>query len=185
MNYLKQSFLAVLALITITACSSDDDGGSNELRFGTGTGQVTVNGSDFSFDKGIILNYGENIGEGTFNFDIELYSGDLSLTQLGPIGIGNYLFLELNSTQSSGLRNGTYTFNFDADDLSLTDGDLEINYDFQADASDQFFDVTGGTVEVSKNGNTYTLDFNLEVDGSEALTGSYVGTLGAIDATNL
>ena len=184
MKLLKNTFFAILAVVAISSCSSDDDSGSNQVRFGTGNGQVTVNGNNFDLDKGVILNYGENLGQNTFNFDIELYSGDLTLNQTtGPQGIGNYLYLELHSDQSSNLKNGTYTYGFDSVDLSLTDAELEVNYDFETGDSDEFYNVTDGTVELSRSGNTYTLNFDLEVNGSQSLTGSYVGTLGAVDAT--
>ncbi len=184
MKLLKNTFFAILTVLSISSCSSDDDGGSNEIRFGTGTGQVTVNGSDFTLDKGLILDYGQNLGEDTYNFDIELASGDLTIDQnLGPQGVGNYLYLELHSDQSSNLKNGTYTYGFDSVDLSLTDAELEVNYDFETGDSDEFYNVTDGTVELSRSGNTYTLNFDLEVNGSQSLTGSYVGTLGSVDAT--
>ncbi len=185
MKNFKHTFFAVLAIISLISCSSDDDSNSNQLRFGTGSGQATVNGTSFDLDKGVILNYGQNLGQDTFNFDIELYSGDLTLDpMIGPQGVGNYLYLELHSDQSSGLKNGTYTYGFDSVDLSLTDAELDVNYDFETGDSDDFYDVSGGTVELSKSGNTYTINFDLEVGGSQTLTGSYVGTLGAVDATD-
>jgi hypothetical protein len=104
---LKTTLFAVMAVFLVLSCSSDGDSPSGPA-FGTGVGAVSIDGDQYSFDKGLIINNGENQGEDTFNLNIELYSGDFSLNALtGPSGIDNNLSLSLSSTQSSGLKNGT------------------------------------------------------------------------------
>ena len=182
MKKISTTLLMCAAVLFMASCSSDDDSSSDDLRFGSGDGTVTVDGNTFDFDKGIVLEYGENDDNGTFNFDIELFSGNISANlEEGISGTGNYMYLELNSDQESALKNGTYTFGFDDTDLSLTDSEFYVDYNFGTDDFTEFYNVTGGTVDLTRSGSNYTVTFDLEVNGSLPLTGSYSGSLRAED----
>jgi hypothetical protein len=185
MKNFKTTLLAAMAVFFLISCSDDDDAAPG-LAFGTGTGQVTVEATNYPLDKGLVFNYGLNTGSDTYNFDIELYSGNLTVNPTtGITGIGNYLYLELHTDQSGGLANGTYTYGNATSNFALTDSELAVDYNFQTDDSSSFFNVNGGTVEVTRNGSNYTVALNLTLSGGSTLTGNYTGNLTAVDVTDL
>ncbi len=190
MKTFKTTLFAALAVLFVVSCSSDDDAGTPAApaanTFGTGTGQVSVDGIQYTFDKGLITNFGDDRTDGTFNFEIDLFSGNLTIDPLtGPSGIGNYLTLELNSDQASGPKNGTYTFNEDDSvDLTVSSGLLDTEYNFTSGVSDDSFEAESGTVRINKSGNNYTVTINLVLSNGDSMIGVYTGTLGPVDARN-
>ncbi|MGB3590948.1 MAG: hypothetical protein WBA16_04615 [Nonlabens sp.] len=179
MKRIASILVIFLTAFSMGSCEDDDPIAVDPLNLflGSGTGMASVGSNDFILDKGIVFDYGAN-GDGLFNFDIQLVSGNLSLGLDGLNGRGSNLTLELNTETQDGIQDGTYTYGTDPSvNRSLTDAQFAGDYDFSLDNGFGFVDVEGGTVNVIRVDDTYNITFDLVLVTGEFLTGSYAGTL--------
>lgn len=91
------------------------------------------------------------------------------------------------------LQSGTYTINANHSEGTLTPGE-EFNYagwEYRPQGTycrvigmtDTYGFATGGTIEVERSGNQYTMTFNLTTNNGKTITGSYSGTISINDGT--
>lgn len=168
----KFSLLSFILLMTIAvilpSCNKDDDGDSSTSSF-------TLDGTTYTLSKGFIADFGDNLN-GSYDFDIFLTSDGISRGGLGLTGMGDYVYIDLNTGLETGLEAGTYTFSTDREAFTFVDSDVYTNYDLTNFTGD-VTDVTGGTVEIELNGSDVTITFNLEIAGGSTVTGTYEGSL--------
>ena len=83
------------------------------------------------------------------------------------------------STSTTELNNGTYVYDQYASEQALTFeyGFVVINYNFDNNSGDVDNDVASGSVQVSKDGSTYTIDIDCIDEVGKSFTGHYVGLL--------
>ena len=177
-------YLVIMLLTSITfSCSDDDDAGENTSFIGSGTGSVVVDGDNFTLSGGAVVDYGSYNDE-TFNFDIELLSSDFVLTDDSISGRGENVYFELLTDNATGLKNGIYTFNENGGDFTFISSDVYLDYDFNLDDGTAI-DITSGTLEITRAGDNYDLQWNVEGSNGEVITGSYSGTLRLFEETDL
>ncbi len=182
MKSIKQLFYSLFIAAALISCGSDDDAAPVSvpvIEFGTGVGSANLGMDSFILDKGLSTDYGAN-GNGTFNIDLELFSGDININvaEQSLSGTGNYLYFEMNSSGSNGLETGTYTINQGSpENLSITSAEYAIGMNFANFDSTNFVSIESGTVVLARSGNDYSLTFDLINEDGESLTGMYTGTI--------
>ena len=173
-NYiLPKIFFILLTLISFSSCSSEDD----EVNDNDNTGNATYDGTSINLTQGAIINYGE-IEEGVYNFDIDLLSDDFDIDfeNQEVNGGGENVYFEMWTSQSSGLKEGTYKMTNGEADFGISVADFSMNYNFDTDEG-TIYEANDAELTLSKSGNTYSLDFTLSFSNGKTLTGKYEGSL--------
>jgi len=76
MKILKTVFLAVLTIsVLFVACTKDEDGDPPK-------NQMTIDVTEYSLDKGILENYGQDQPDEGFNIDLTLFSSGFTLYEV-------------------------------------------------------------------------------------------------------
>lgn len=121
--------------------------------------------------------YGPN-GNGSFDFDVELTSSGINYNDFDGSfsGIGDIIYLDLNTSLSSGLVTGTYNFSSDRNAFTFVDGGVATDFD-SATATGDVFAVVGGTVEIEIKGNETYFSWNLTISNGTTVTGEFQGIL--------
>ena len=160
----------MVAFTVFSGCNKDDDdmGVKNEF---------TYDGTTYSLANGYLSSLGSN-GNGTFDYDIFLTTA--GITKGGPaglMGMGDYVYLDLNSISTTGLVAGTYNWSNTRTDFTIVPGSATyLNYDFTT-FSGTTLNATAGTVDVAINGTETTVTFSLTFTGGKTLTGEWKGVL--------
>lgn len=168
LNLLPFILLFAFAVI-LPSCSNDDDDDATSNSF-------TFNGNTVDIVNGFLFPFGDN-GNGSFDFDVYLTTD--GITQggaFGLTGIGDLVYLDLNSGSSTGLESGTYSWSSSRDPFTIVDGLVASDFDVTTNSGTST-DATGGTVEVEVNGNEVTLTIDLETTSGSRITGFYNGVL--------
>lgn len=136
------------------------------------------------------------------------YGTDINLYSANPADVATYDYLTVASiydtTDSADIEPGTYSYvangegnsnwgtdgtfdglgvfiNFNGD-LSNPTADYAASFSTQtADLTDSFDLITDGTITVSKDGEIYTIEWEMTTDGGETLAGSYTGAVDGVD----
>jgi hypothetical protein len=183
MKFLKSILLATVVSITFNSCGDDDDVATVAAG---GTGSIVYDGTTYPLSQGFLINYGADTTTNPvlYNYDIVLYSNDFNfdLANQTATGVGTNVYLELWSTQATGLKNGTYTYvNGVATDLSFTNGFIGLDFNIQTGDGRIEDDVNSGTAVLTIDNTRVDLTFTFTTDLGETVTGSYSGNLTAID----
>ncbi|WP_425391379.1 hypothetical protein [Ekhidna sp.] len=172
--------LALILSIALLFSCGDDDGPSVNSE-----GQLSFDGETAALTHAYIEDYGEN-DNGSFDVDITLTS---KAVDLGSESISNVsvVYLDLNTSIQNVLEAGTYTYtDGDRDEFKMVDGFVAINasFDSEGNTSGKIFEVTGGTVTVTRSSGVYNISFTLTGDNDERATGSYNGALTPYEDTD-
>lgn len=173
-NVLNILLLAAAAVV-FSSCKDDDDKASNEFKIDGASVSIKSAGLLYDPTPGESPKTGEDI---YFHF-VTFLSEGLTLTDEGngPFvsGEGDGLTFGLISSTTD-LEPGKYEFTGTDDNAAPFDFfDGSGYYDLNTNDESEF-DITGGTVTVSKSGDTYTIDFDGVIDDT-AVKLHYSGTL--------
>lgn len=169
--------IAVLTVSIVTVgCKKDEkESGSN---IGASAGSITVGSNTYKLSGAVGYDYGASGWHDGYNIDLIVYSegvtvvGDTAFT-----GTGALIYLESFSNLASDLAPGTYSFNDDQYPVfSFSDASLTYQGNVQ-DLSGTRLETTGGTYALSKDGSTYTIVFNLDLENGSKATGTYTGPI--------
>ena len=150
-------------------CGDDDmDGPRNSF---------TLDGETYELTKGFLEDFGTN-GNGSFDFDVTLTSATINYSEVqGSFnGVGDFVYLDFNTSSEDGLISGTYNFSSDRNAFTFVAGVVGTGYDLST-ASGEDFTILGGTAEVSIDGTTTTIDFDITTSSNLTVTGSWTGML--------
>ena len=161
-------WLSILTVLFVFVSCDPDFKSSSQ-----GNGTFVYKGVTYSLSQGILEDYGSN-GNGSYNWDITLFSSGININN--ETGTGEIVYLELNSPEVS-LVPGPYTWNIDMVANSLTTGDLDIGCNVATGYSQEYRYANGGMVTITSVGSEYILNFTLDLDNGETVTGSYSGPL--------
>lgn len=172
---MKNLFFALIAMIAFTVfsgCNKDDDDMGTTVK-----NEFTYDGTKHSIAKGYLSSLGSN-GNGTFDYDIFLTTAGITKGgAAGLTGMGDYVYLDLNSISTTGLVAGTYNWSNSRTDFSVVPGSATfLNYDF-ATFSGTTLAATAGTVDVAISGTETTVTFSLTLTGGKTVTGEWKGVL--------
>lgn len=161
--------LASFAILAYTGCNKDDD---DALR-----SEFVLNGTTYSLAKGFIEDYGAN-GNGSFDFDVTLTSSGVNYSEAQGTfsGMGDFVYLDLNSSLETGLVAGTYNFSSDRNAFTIVDGAIGTDYDLNLGTGEDFT-VNGGSVEVELIGNETRFSWSLNISNGTIVTGDFQGIL--------
>lgn len=169
---MKKLLLCVAAAATLlTACSKNDDKQPGDNYF-------TVDGSSFTTTNGLLQNFGSDLGELWFS------SIPLSATANGKIDL---VYFEIDTLISG----QTYTY-MPADSSAfdrkkhfseagfvyngkITTGEIDEN------EGTVDLEIKSGTLTVNKQGDDYTIDYNLLFKSSKTVKGNYKGKIRVTD----
>ena len=177
------TFVAFTAALSFTACSDDDD--ENEEETITSSGTATVGGETYTFSQGILTDYGE---QKVNVYTVMLASDGLDYSSYS--GTGDALYLQVN-TNSSTFDGGSYTIgttmeaNVIDSAVFVVGVQLPPNEDGTIDTDKTYIPTPGGTVNITKSGAVYDIDYNLpcveiadgQPIGQDTIVGSYSGEL--------
>ncbi len=155
------------------ACSVDSDplvGPKNDFSFTDDDGVEFV----YALDKGFIRSLGlNNNGSGSYDVDIYLMTADLSFENLTYMGVGESIYIDLNTEEEGILAPGIYEFNADRAKFTIANGLFlhEINSASGLAASQ--FEIVGGTLIVSDLAIGQELTFDLELSNGEIISGQF------------
>jgi hypothetical protein len=179
MKTMKFSMLLLLAVVMMTAgCKKDDDGGSADSNY------LEYKGERYSLSKGYLEDYGE-LGGGVFDVDITLVSSSINIVVIDEevdelTGTGNLIYIDFRSSIAKAVATGNYSFSASEEDETFIFGIAGVDYNVTLEEGEELF-VTGGTIKVVRSGNNYELDFDLQVNGTDALKGKFKGNLAYYD----
>ncbi|SDL76212.1 hypothetical protein SAMN05421823_10850 [Catalinimonas alkaloidigena] len=128
-------------------------------------------GKTYELNVGYYESYGAN-GDGSYDMDIFLMAESSDSTSSTLDGV----YLDLNTSSAEGLVAGTYTFAEERKAFSMVDGSVSIHYNTVDETGDEY-GIVGGTVEIAGTGSTYEITFDLTLDNSKQVTGTYKGKL--------
>jgi len=134
------------------------------------TNHFVYNGTTYALSHGYIKTYplyGTN-----YNFDVSFVSAGVqwSPSEEQFFGIGERIYLEMWSSSSNQLIQGTYNFSTTKDVFTFSRGSVNIA------TPSTTVTILGGNVQVAVNGNEYTFTFNLTLQQG-TVTGTYKGSL--------
>lgn len=181
-----------LALLTFAvSCKKDEK--KDDIPQSTNN-LATYNGNTYATPNGLIEDFGDN---DTISHDWDISFGNLTLAELASENLNkqgvNNVYLDLNgSFGSTSLEAGTYNFVSESESedrpaFSLVYGAAYLNANivdgFPAGVGEGGIateSLSGGSVVVAKDGNTYTITYDLEFSGV-SVSGNYKGTLESLD----
>lgn len=157
--------LVVLLSVGLMSCKENSSGSkkSNELTYGDETLELAW---------GIAFDYGEYT-EGYRNYDFSLFEVEEDTTSEN-IESDHGIYFWFESLGPDSFDPGTYTYsdgeNIDAN--HIYEGDI-IFFNGGSEEDFEFYFVTDGTVDISIDGDTYTLDMDVTFDNGKELKGSF------------
>lgn len=159
--------LLLLSLVLLLPSCKDDDSIPNEF---------ILNGEKYSLARGFIESYGSN-GNGSFDFDVTLVSSGISLLNNGDYsGIGEVIYLDMNTSSEAGLVTGTYTYASSTDTFNFIHANVGKDFHMFTQTG-ELHNVTDGTIDITTNGGETTIFFDLIISNGSTVSGSFKGTL--------
>jgi hypothetical protein len=168
--------IILLSMIIFAGCKKD----KKESSF---SNYVKYDSKMYPIDKGVLENYGQWEEDGAYNLDLTLFSEGITLLESGgeisgATGKGHGIYLEMYTSSPSQLDNGTYEYDYWSEEAGTFDyGWVTINYDAAIKDAEIDQDIEGGTVTVTKTGDTYEITINCTDEDGKSVTGYYKGTL--------
>ena len=159
----------IAVLFIFVSCTTTED---DPAEPGGGS-YFIYDGTTFTLASAIIEDYGANTEPGESGYDLDFWVATSGVDLINWTGIGDLVVLDLNSPNST-LAPGTYTWSDTRTDFTLVDSVLIINYNLDTGAG-TFVWVIDGTATVSVNGDTYTVEFTLDLIDGKTVTGRYSG----------
>ncbi|MDL2251596.1 hypothetical protein LJC12_01965 [Odoribacter sp. OttesenSCG-928-J03] len=172
MKFLGYLFLAVLCLGFVSCSDDDDDDTKNEIVYGS---------DSYDIHEGLVLNYGNYFSQGTYNLDLCLYTEGISFDEEAENFVGSGKMLRVYMwCESAELTAGIYTYDPDSNEDANTFYYLGI-----VDKTNEITRLAAGTVEVTKDGNIYTIVVTGTDAAGKTISAFYKGTLNKFEITVL
>lgn len=165
----------IASVFLLNSCEKED------VRTSSGSGSSNYflyDGQRYNLDKGFIENFGDN-GNGSYDFDVYLVSDSInySIPDEDFVGVGDIIYLDLNTSSEDGLVDGAYKFSNDRDTFTLVDGLVGIKMDINTEEGKELVEIAAGEVDVSISGNNTTLDFDLTTTTNKRVRGKFIKEL--------
>ncbi len=166
----------------LISCDKDKDNDSSGSY-------MKIGDTEYSLSQGTIENYGADTGyyDG-YNLDLYLFSDGFTVTtdeegDMAVSGSGNVIYFETFSSQSDAFDNGDYVYDTINYTVKTFDyGDFCLDCSAESD-NNNWIEMTGGTVNIQKSGDTYSITINCTSEDGTKIEGFYEGSLLYIDYT--
>jgi hypothetical protein len=200
----------VLLMLTLVFSGCESVFGSSDDDDDNGGDNTSVPGT-VPDDESAEAVTGESYGSMRFTDEVQTSNGgygtDIELYSANPTEVATYDYLSVASiydtTDSADIEPGTYSYVADGDGNSDwgTDGTFDgftVAADYNGDENNPAADyiasvldnsdftgnfdlITDGTITVSKDGDTYTIEWEMTTNDEETLAGSYSGEVDGVD----
>lgn len=169
----KNHFLIIGLILSVFIFNSCDKDTVSRTSSGS-SNFFLYDGKTYNLDKGFIENYGDN-ENASYDFDVFLVSDniDYSIPDEDYIGVGEIVYLDLNTSSDNGLVNGKYNFSSDRDTFTLVDGLIGIKMDISTEEGEELLEIVAGEVDVSVSESNTVLDFDLTTSTNKRVTGKF------------
>lgn len=159
-------FFLSLAIIT-TSCKKDDDPTNNKFSY---------DGSTYTLEKGFLNDLGSN-ATGTQTWQVFLTSSGVDIVNFSYKGSGEVVYLDLNNISTDSLVSGTYNWSDTRKNFSMVpDTEIFVDFGFGTSEGTKVL-ATGGSADVTVNGDEVTIDFTLTLENGKTVTGDFSGLL--------
>ena len=145
---------------------------------GGGNNSISHDGNTYTLADGALVFWGDYYSMGNGNYELMLFSSGLSYSS-SLSGVGDLLYIDL-LTPAAGIVASNYTYdpqNTYATYTFTNSSAFLVNYDVSQTTVDETIEFNSGTITIAISGTQYTITINLTDANSNALTGSYEGTL--------
>lgn len=171
---MKNLWLICLSLLTTTlfvACDTDDDEMEPEFK-----NEFTYDGTTYALAAGFLSDVGANLNS-THDWDVFLATDGITLENRRFTGMGELIYLDLNTNSNTGLIEGKYTWANTRENLTIVPGsEIFIGYDF-ATLGGTKVTATDGEVNITIADEVITIEFELTLTDGKTATGQYRGSL--------
>jgi hypothetical protein len=170
------SILALLSIVSfamVISCKKDQVVGY----------KFTYELKDYSLKSGYLISNGStnHTPKDTYGFDLMLVGSGITFnnSSIDFTGKGDFISLKMYSIDPESIASGQYTYDIfsSKDSLTFIDGVVGINYDLVSKTDTTIYYIKNGVIDVEKNGNTYSLDFNLYTEENKQVKGFFKGLL--------
>jgi hypothetical protein len=181
-KFLNRSLLGfAIVAVAFSACKKDDDSNGNGTTPPPAKkNELVYDGVKSDIKSSVMIDYGNYGGFNAYNFDIFLSTKDLVWNAQAEdfAGIGDLLYFELFTTDSTGLADGSYSqSNIDfGKPNTFETGFYIINFNTSNSSLDDMLEVNSGGLTSKRNGNEYEFVIDVTLDSGKKLTGYYKGT---------
>lgn len=167
--------LAVCFVLIFIGCKDDENSNPPHNTFIHGE-------NSYILPKGFIEDFGENSGEGSRSYDINLLSEGFEVNQYDQYaelaGTGEILYLDLNSNSIVEFVPGHFQWvNEDRPPNSIVGGYLGINCQADNKRCRSFYSIVAGTIDVTFKSKVYTIIVHLLLENGVSVSGTYKGML--------
>lgn len=166
--------ILIVAIVVLVSCAEDDTDPA-------AAGSFTYDGTTYTVDKLILENGGQYQGTSPAVYDVVAYlvTSSVSVDSAGTFsGSGEGILIDVNTESSATLTPDSYSWDAtNADPKAsgrLTDGMVLIDYDFD-DSSGTSLQADGGSATITESSGVYEIEFTLNIDNGETVTGSFSG----------
>jgi len=168
---MKKVYFVLIVLSVLVSCTKEEEGPSHYIQY---------NDEKYELAKGYLIFFG---GEHN-NYDIALTSSQVNVNEQGRTGIGNSAYFQLFSSSQTELTSGIYTYSSSLTPFTFNRGNYGLNYDY-ANRNGTSLTLVGGSLDVTKAGNVYTITFSSVLASGAQVTGTYSGPLTALDFSDI
>jgi len=174
---LIQAFTIILiGGLLVASCKKDESTPSNSIKY---------NDKESPIGTAFAGNLGE-ISSGSYGYYIYFFENTLTVHYVNSSpdsisGIGDLLEIAMVSSDSAGIKPGTYNYSasqstFNPFTFGYESG-LLVNFDPNGETDPAVLQITGGTITVSKNGDVYEFSMSMNTNANSTITGFYKGEL--------
>jgi len=174
---LFQAFAFILICgMLIASCKEDENTPANSFKYND---KESLIGTAFAGNLG-------EISAGTYGYYIYFFEETLKVHYVNSSpdsisGVGDLLEIAMVSSDSAGIRPGTYNYSnsqtsFNPFTFGYESG-LLVNFDPNGETEPAVLQITGGKITVSKNGDVYEFSLSMNTNANSTITGFYKGEL--------
>ncbi len=176
MKKILLSLLVISMPFAFSACDDDDDDNGNGLNGEENS--FTYDGENFAIDQGLLLYFG--IYNDAHDFDLIFHCEGISFDGQSFSGRGDALDFLIYSDSGAGLSPGTYNYGDQDEPFYFVEAEMLLDYDIASDSGTEIW-IEGGSLEVDRSGNVYTIDFNVTAEDGKPVRGSFEGPIQLVD----
>lgn len=168
MKNLRLVWLILIVSFGFLISCEEDSGPKNYFKY---------NGKTYKLNRGFYVNWGSN-DNGSYDFDIYFISPSIEVDPVNEefSGVGELMYLDLNTSSEFGFVGGTYTYSEERLAFTFIGGVVGIDIDMSTEQG-TLLEIDGGTIEITVNNDDPLIEFTLTTESGKTVTGKFKGDL--------
>jgi len=156
-KFISFLFFIVLSVVIFQSCSNnDDDNPTINL-----SNEISIDGTIYTMDgTAVVQSYGVN-NDGSFDRDIEIFSNNL------------FVEFDLNTSSDTEIPDGIYPYSNTRQVFTFYNVEIEL----RENNTTTIYNIKQGTVTVTNNGNSTTIECNLVTQDGLPVIGKWSGII--------